>query len=79
MIKLGSLKIDPLAIGSQGNAILGIRDSGKTYTATVLAEKLFDSGIPFIAFDPIGVWRFLRVPGKGRGYVAASAVLFSVR
>lgn len=68
MIKLGSLKIDPSAIGSQGNAILGIRDSGKTYTATVLAEKLFESGIPFIAFDPIGVWRFLRVPGKGRGY-----------
>lgn len=68
MIKLGTLKIDPLAIGSQGNAILGIRDSGKTYTATVLAEKLFESGIPFIAFDPIGVWRFLRVPGKGRGY-----------
>jgi hypothetical protein len=68
MIKLGNMKIDPGAIGSQGNAILGIRDSGKTYTATVLAEKLFESGIPFIAFDPIGVWRFLRVPGKGKGY-----------
>jgi len=68
MIKFGSLKIDPSEIGSRGNAILGIRDSGKTYTATLLAERLFDSGIPFIAFDPIGVWRFLRVPGNGRGY-----------
>src|SRR5690348_12791884 len=67
MIKLGKLRIDPRAIASQGNAILGIRDSGKTYTATLLAEQLFAAGIPFVAFDPIGVWRFLRVPGKGRG------------
>jgi hypothetical protein len=26
---------------------------------------LFDNGIPFFAFDPIGRWRFLRYPGKG--------------
>lgn len=68
MIKFGDLKIDPAAYGSQGNAVLGIRDSGKTYTATYLAEKLFERGIPFITFDPTGVWRFLRVPGNGRGY-----------
>lgn len=66
--KFGQLAIDPVALGSAGNAILGIRDSGKTYTATLLAEHLFESGIPFVAFDPIGVWRFLRVPGHGRGY-----------
>jgi hypothetical protein len=65
---LGAVKIEPAAFGSQGNAVLGIRDSGKTYTATALAEKLFELGIPFIAFDPIGVWRVLRVPGNGRGY-----------
>jgi len=50
------------------NAVLGIRDSGKTYTATSAAEQLFDSGIPFVALDPIGVWRWLRVPGAGKGY-----------
>lgn len=66
--KFGAIKIDPTAYGSQGSAVLGIRDSGKTYTATELAEKLFEAGIPFTAFDPIGVWRFLRVPGQGRGY-----------
>jgi hypothetical protein len=66
--KLGPLSIDPVAYGSQGNAVLGIRDSGKTYTATYFAERLFDAGVPFIAFDPIGVWRFLRMPGKGHGY-----------
>ena len=68
MIPFGPIEIDPLALGSQGNAVLGIRDSGKTYTATELAEGLFEAGIPFTAFDPIGVWRFLRVPGAGRGY-----------
>lgn len=67
-IKIGSLSIDPASYGSQGNAVLGIRDSGKTYTATYLAERIFEAGIPFIAFDPIGVWRFLRIPGKGKGY-----------
>lgn len=66
--KIGKLEIEASAYGSSGNAILGIRDSGKTYTATLIAEKLFEAGIPFIAFDPIGVWRFLRVPGKGKGY-----------
>lgn len=66
--KFGALSIDTLEFASRSNAILGIKDSGKTYTATVLAEKLFDAGIPFIAFDPIGVWRFLRVPGAGKGY-----------
>jgi hypothetical protein len=65
---LGPLSIDAVEFASQGNAILGIRDSGKTYTATALAERLFDAGIPFFAFDPIGVWRYLRVPGHGRGY-----------
>jgi hypothetical protein len=59
---------DAQTVASQGNAILGIRDSGKSYTAIKIAEIFFDAGIPFVAFDPIGRWRFLRVPGNGRGY-----------
>lgn len=59
---------DAQTVASQGNAILGIRDSGKSYTAIAVAERLYDAGIPFVAFDPIGRWRFLRVPGKGPGY-----------
>lgn len=39
-----------------------------TYTATEMAEKLFEAGVPFITFDPTGVWRWLQVPGAGRGY-----------
>lgn len=66
--KFGSLAIDPAEYGSHGNAVLGIRGSGKSYTATAIAEHLFDAGIPFIAFDPVGIWRHLRVPGAGKGY-----------
>lgn len=64
---------DAQTCATQGNAVLGIRDSGKTYTATLLAERFHDAGIPFTAIDPIGVWRFLRVPGKGKGYPIAAA------
>jgi len=55
---------------SQGNAILGIRDSGKSYTATWLAERLLENGIPFVAFDPVGIWKYLKVPSRpgSRGY-----------
>lgn len=65
-ITFGKLKINIAQYASQGNAILGIRGSGKTYTGTYLAEKIMDAGIPIVVFDPIGVWRFLRV-GKNGG------------
>ena len=35
--RLGEIKLDASEFGSQGSAILGIRDSGKSYTATALA------------------------------------------
>lgn len=63
-----TLSIDPVQYASQGNAILGIRDSGKSYTATFLAEQLMDAGIPIIAFDPIGIWRHLKRGKNGKGY-----------
>jgi uncharacterized protein len=66
-ITLGKVSIPLTQYASQGNAVLGIRDSGKSYSATYLAEQLYAGGIPFVAFDPSGVWKFLRVPGKGRG------------
>lgn len=68
MIKFGKFSMSAAAYASQGNAILGIRDSGKSYTAIYMAECLMDAGIPILAFDPVGIWRFLRVAGKGPGY-----------
>lgn len=66
-LMIGDVTIPVSDYASQGNAILGIRDSGKTYTATLIAEQLHKAGVPFVAFDPIGVWRFLRHPGRGPG------------
>lgn len=63
-IDFKGLSIDAKDYASQGNAILGIRDSGKSYTATYIAESLLERGIPIIAIDPIGIWRFLRIPGS---------------
>jgi hypothetical protein len=62
------LSIDAVEYASRANAILGIRDSGKTYTATMIAEQLFLAGIPSFAFDPIGRWRFLKTFGTGQGF-----------
>lgn len=70
-IHLGDdLYIDAVQYASRANAILGIRDSGKTWTGTLIAEQLFEAGIPFIAFDPIGRWRFLKVPSRTEGKFA---------
>lgn len=59
---------DAQTYASHGNAILGIRDSGKSYTAMLIAERLHDAGIPWITFDAIGKWQHIRSPGRGKGY-----------
>lgn len=45
---------------NQGNSAIGIRGSGKTHTATKIAEDLMTDGIPIVVFDPSGVWHNLR-------------------
>lgn len=58
----------------QGNAILGIRDAGKTYTAMKIAEELMDNNIPMIVYDPVGVWKNLKIgTGKHKGYPIVTA------
>lgn len=60
--------IDLVELGINGNAILGIKESGKSYLGTEIGELFFDAGIPFITFDPIGIWHNMRYPGKGPGF-----------
>ena len=66
-INLGKASVPIEHFASQANAILGIRGSGKTYTGTAIAEQLLEGGVPITVLDPIGVWRFLRVPAKEGG------------
>lgn len=70
-----NLSVDAVEYASRANAILGIRDSGKTYTGTLIAEQLYAAGIPFFAFDPIGRWRFLKSPGKVPGAMGFPVVV----
>jgi uncharacterized protein len=53
----------------QGNAVLGIREAGKTYTAMKVAEELLENNIPIIVYDPSGVWKNLKIGiEKHKGY-----------
>jgi hypothetical protein len=64
-----SIPLDSYVVG--GTALLGIRESGKTYAAKGIAEQLLDYKIPIVVFDAIGVWRYLKVAGTaagGRGF-----------
>lgn len=73
----------PLDFVTRTLAIVAIRGAGKTVAATVLAEEMAEAGLPWIAFDPIGVWWGLRVnpdgsPG-GRQCESARAMTFELR
>lgn len=69
-----NFSIPAIDYAGQGNAILGIRDAGKTYTAMQAGEQLLDAGIPIIVYDPVGVWKNLKIgTGKHKGYPIVTA------
>lgn len=68
-MKIGKIQINEVDYAIRANALLGIKETGKTYGAMWFAERLMDSGIPIVAIDPSGVWRYLKVPAPGNeGY-----------
>jgi hypothetical protein len=62
----GRQGLGPQRIRDLANAILGIRDSGKTYTATEAAEELYDAGVPFIAWTLSGSGTACGSPAKAK-------------
>lgn len=60
----------PLAIANQATVLVGIRGSGKTNTAGVIAEELLDHKQPIVVLDPTDAWFGLRSSrdGKSDGY-----------
>lgn len=66
-IVLGSVSVPLAAYATQANAILGIKGSGKTTTAKGIAEQLLDHDIPILVLDPVGMWRYLKVPKEKGG------------
>ena len=64
-LNLGTTQI-PISAATKTFAILAKRGAGKTYTAGVMAEEFFKSGVPFVVFDPIDVWWGLRLAANGK-------------
>ena len=56
----------PLDAVTQTFAILAIRGAGKTCTAAVMAEEMCKASLPWICFDPVGVWWGMRANTEGR-------------
>lgn len=57
----------PAAVAVEALAILGTRGSGKSHTAAVLAEELWDIAVQFVVLDPTGVFWGLRSSSDGDG------------
>lgn len=59
----------PLDIVTETLSVLGRRGSGKTSTATVLAEEFISAGQQVVIIDPLDVWHGLRSTADGKpGY-----------
>lgn len=60
----------PREVATQATAVLGIRGSGKTVTATVLVEELLDEHQQVVVIDPTDVWWGLKssFDGESEGY-----------
>lgn len=56
----------PPAIATQAISVLGIRSSGKTNTAGVLAEELLAIDQPVVVIDPTDAWWGLRSSADGK-------------
>lgn len=59
-LKLGEGLQIPIEVAGQAVALVGIRGSGKTNTAGVIAEELLDRGQPIVVLDPTDAWWGLR-------------------
>lgn len=56
----------PVDVAGEAVALLAKRGAGKTNTAKVLAEAMYDVGVQIVALDPVGVWWGLRASAAGR-------------
>lgn len=55
----------PLDAVTRTFGILAMRGAGKTNLAAVMAEEMFEAGVPFIIIDPVGSWWGLRSKADG--------------
>lgn len=56
----------PLDAVTQTFAVLAMRGAGKSSTAAVMAEEMCKAGLPWICFDPVGIWWGMRANAEGK-------------
>jgi hypothetical protein len=56
----------PIDAVTETFAILAKRRAGKSNAAVVMAEEMFDAGLPWVAVDPKGDWWGVRAAGDGK-------------
>jgi hypothetical protein len=56
----------PLEAITETFAILAKRGAGKSNAAVVMAEEMYDNGLPWVAIDPKGDWWGVRAAGDGK-------------
>lgn len=57
-------------------ALLGMKGSGKSNAAVVMAEEFYAASIPFVVVDPKGDWWGIRSGGRGGAGGGIPAVIF---
>jgi len=57
----------PLEAVTQTFGLLAVRGGGKSNTAAVMAEGMYEAGLPFVVIDPEGSWWGLRSAADGKG------------
>jgi hypothetical protein len=56
----------PIEAVTETFAILAKRRAGKSNAAVVMAEEMYDHGLPWVAIDPKGDWWGVRAAGDGK-------------
>jgi hypothetical protein len=64
-LKIGRGLSIPTDFVTETTGIIGVRSSGKTYTAKVIVEELALQDLPVCVVDPLGVWWGLRSSASG--------------
>ncbi len=70
MLKLARGIPMPVDAVTKTFGFMGIRESGKTYAGTKLAEEMLRAKAPIVVLDPVGKWWGLRLgkDGKSKGF-----------
>lgn len=57
----------PLDAVTDTFGVLAVKRAGKSNAAVVMAEEMYDAGLPWVAIDPKGDWWGVRSSSDGRG------------